>query len=540
MVYSLWLELKVLTRRPSWWILVVASIGVSWFLGRGVPGISLASIGEWGRHMVATAHSLGFILAGILAVGSSAYESAHREILWSTPRAEMKSVPLQSLGIGFAALLAIICGTSIAFLIGRPWTTGFVPLGGRYAAVSLLKTLLTLSFSAAAMMMLHSCTRSRWAAIAIFLVTWVGFGSVVVPRATVVAALMMNSSVADPFAPFGLVPTAFFLILLVSLGGIFVLSGGTLLVRRRYPEWQGVKGKAPILLTLVGIALLVGGSYGSWSSMQHAIAPFSAQQLWKEEVSLDRPYVWDSEGSLLAFHGYYIAFHIPATASVPEWTAEMARDGRDLHRYEIEVLQVSSKEGVLIRRLSGDYYRVSLILIYPAGRGYPLELSGAVAHFRQTISPMIERARLWHINQGEWKIIVVPSGEGLSPLMEGVHPIPSGLLVSCMLVQGRLRDRALWGITWQLAEAAGLDDAGTTYLALSLMARMALEEASGAVAFYRNAVGTGLVQERWPGWPAYAGIRGDIDQVRQVLHHWQQGEELGHENYIRTLLEGRN
>jgi len=321
----------------------------------------------------------------------------------------------------------------------------------------------------------------------------------------------------------------------------------------------------------VGIALLVGGSYGVWRSMQKAIAPFSAQELWEGDAILDKPYVWGSKGSLLVFHGHYIAFHIPTTASIPEWASRMAGEERDIHRYEIEVLKVSPVEGELARTIIRDFYPVSLILIYPSRRRYPHELAGAVAHFRQTINPMLELAQLWHTSEGAWKITVASSGSARNPLIEGVRSIPSGLLISCTLIQTRLSNQALWEVAWRLAEAAKLDNTGTSYLALSLMAAMILEkvEYAATLPVYEIArseiertlawiqdVAQGRLQKERERMLAQ-GIEKERIRIKcqgpdvfclfmkhegaqEILDHWQQGEQLGHENYIRTLLEGDN
>lgn len=580
----IWLEARALLRRPVWVFLAgwaaLALTRVPLFDGVE-QGFSLAgpelklkaaplptmfsiwgracfSVGDWGRAILYGVGSLlpsgvvFHILIGLLTVGSFFSEFVHREVLWATPGARgVRLVWVKLLAVSFVAAFAVFLGACGALLRIAASET-FVPAGGRLILIYFILSSLQILVWAAISIFLFYLTRSRWGALGLMALAEVGgsllLGHVPLPPRTFIE-LAFRSYISDyfinPFAPLGVIPSAFFLKRVIQIGLMLALLGASVWLRGRHPQWKGIRAIAPKVLLVLGVLLMVGGGWATLRGIQNQIAPFALWELWEGREELDRHYIWSKDARALAVLGEYSVFRLPPATPLPSWAEEKVHS-RELHRYRAGIITGEYPKGFISSPQD-------LVLIYPTGRSYPPELEGVVRLFlRVSIRPLMERAKLWQ--REEPRIIAVwPSDFGID-----VHAVPGGLLIS-FLFSYSPQDPWFWDIAWALTATSGEEDELIrSYLTLFLVAgagegelKAALEwlqdEAEGRSLKEREEIlerlKRGEVTEAWGPFcrgpdPLCEHAFMKPEAARRILELWAQGEELGHEAFVRTLLEG--
>lgn len=136
------------------------------------------------------------------------------------------------------------------------------------------------------------------------------------------------------------------------------------------------------------------------------------------------------------------------------------------------------------------------------------------------------------------ELIIIPP----STITGHFKAVPEGLLVpDDKLASGT---DVFWS-AWELTESSGLTGSDRVYLWLYLYA--AVDEQRVAEYLERlHAQARGELEappnRPWEGYPVPAPFwdrTWGSEEAALILGHWERGEKMGHENYIRTLLEGQ-
>lgn len=599
MARLIWLEVKALLRQPVWiflaaWAALVLTYAPT-FLGvepvfftpslelepRAAPlptmlsiaGQGCFSVGDWGRAVLYGVGSLltsgvvFHLLIGFLTVSSLFWEFVHREVLWATPGARgMRLAWAKLLAVSFVASFAVFLGAGGA-LLRVSASEAFVPAGGRFVPVYLVLSWLQILLWAAISMFLFYLARSRWAVLGLIALVEVGSSFLLnhirlTPGtfSELAARSYMSDYFVNPFAPFGVIPSAFFLRRVIQVGLVLSLLGATVWLRGHYQEWERVKAIAPKVLLLLGILLIAGGGEATLREMRSEVAPFTFRELWEDKAVLDRPYVWSKDAWALAVPGQYSIFRIPPAAPLPLWAEEMAHSkAREIHRYHAGTIRWARMWIKDLESFIGSPQ--DLVLIHPVGQPYPPELEGVVRLFqRSSVHPLMKRAKLWQ--KDEPGIIAVWPDDFREG--EGVLAIPEGLLIFD-LFSFSPQYPLLWQVAWALTASSGVDELTRAYLSLYLIAGADEEEARETLELLQGeAEGRSLKEKE----EIMAQLRGadpeELDTLlnrlseitcpfrenhlckyafmkpegaRRILGYWQQGEEIGHENFIRSVLE---
>ena len=298
------------------------------------------------------------------------------------------------------------------------------------------------------------------------------------------------------------------------------------------------KNASAKVAVVLGMLLTLTSAGGVVNELHSRIAPFTAAELWSGSATLSRPYIWSKDLRLLVSPGECMAVRLPPGSALPSWVRERA-NGEVLRRYDI---------GTMV--LEGRVVAQTLVLIYPTELSFPSELKGAVSHFKNEIQPLLNRGRLWN---SPLKIMFAWPIEAFSPAE--IYSTQEELIVPiCFLSSVR---SALWPFTWATTASSGLDELARCYLMLYLMAGRDKEGVEKALTWLQNQATGPTLTEMLESSGERPKEGEDIIQVickaprplcryaqlnpeaaRKILNHWQQGEELGHENYIRSLLEG--
>ncbi len=505
------------------------------------------SLGEWGRAMFLTLETWGGIIlslfVSLLATGSSYWELDHREVLWSTPG----GLGLRIVGARLAAVTAIsatllILG-SLPALVSASRQGTLVAAGGEYLPLYLTIVVIRIALWVAASIFLFYLTRSRWAtalAVAVLQGAWyitTTFQSIS-NTMDLIHVNLESWNFVGPFAPFGAVPPAFFLQVSLIVGLTVSLLGTASWARGRFLECRVDKNASAKVAVVLGIVLTLTSAGGVVNEIHSRIAPFTAAELWSGSATLSRPYIWSRDLRLLVSPGEYVAVRLPPGSALPSWVRERA-NGEVLRRYNI---------GTMV--LEGGVAPQTLVLIHPTGLSLPSELEGAVSHFENEVQPLLDRGRLWN---SPLKIVFAWPIEAF--YVAEIYPAQGELIVPiCFLSSVR---SALWPFAWAMTASSGLDELARCYLMLYLMAGCDREEVEKTLTWLQNQA-TGPTLTEMLETPEERPREGEeIIQVvckaprplcryaqlnpgaaRKILNHWQQGEELGHENYIRSLLEG--
>jgi len=542
--------MKALLRRPGWVLLLAISAFFfssmstvpHFYLEPELPftGIGrwpIFSLGEWGRAvllMIGTYGSGLFVLfVAFLATGTFFPELIHREVVWATPRAGwVRLAGARVLAVSTVATFLICLGASAAFF--NPINRELLVLAGaQYVPVYLLLVWIQILLWVTLSLLFLYLTRSRWvtlALVALLQVIWflTGIFSLIPdPFLRLIQRSYLAWNFMGPFVPWGLVPTAYLLQGLTKVGVIVGLVGAAIVVRRSFPEWAGIELPCAKAALAAGVVLAVGAGAGTVWEIQRRTAPFPVEALWQWQgrIGFDRPYIWSRDGRLLFYPGEYMAVRLPEGAPLPAWVEELAV-GKELHRYNV---------GEMIVWGSPDPQ--SLILIHPPQRPYPAELAKAVQRFLRENQPLLERAQLWMKRP---KIIFAWPEEAF--WRRDIDPIPEGFVVPMFLLSWWHPPTAAWA----LAVASGVEGPARTYLGLYVKAAINPERVEEdldrlrATAEGRKPDVPWHWREPWPMLPPWWNRDWGKLEAARILHHWQQGEELGHENYIRKLLEERN
>ncbi|HIE10689.1 MAG TPA: hypothetical protein EYP62_03690 [Kiritimatiellae bacterium] len=556
----IYLEVKALLRRPVW---VPLAAYVAWlfftnlFEGGATPVVSLGlelpflgpsrglfSMGEWGRSILLMMELINSVLfslfIALIAVRACVPELVHREPLWATPRGgTIIAVKLVAVSLTSTALIVFSAGA--AFLNPAIRET-LVMAGWMYIPLYLALSWVRIAVWVALCMALFSLTRSQWITAILVLVlqiAWLGAAGIW-GEPSLLRLLHRNFfawNFVDIFAPLGVIPTAFLLQGILMVGLVLILLAVAFLARKRFPEWKGIKPRANTVVLVLGVLLVVGGGGGIIHAIQQQVAPFTSSDLWEGRVEFDQPYIWSADFRFLAYPGEYMAVRLPTGTPIPPWVQELAQ-GRELRRYEVGTIILQGHLGEEEKEAAA-----SLVLVSPIAARQPAELTGVVQQFWHEVQPLVERARLW---LGEKEIGVAVSWPDDAFFPYEVR-LPGEFLLHRAVFALPPRARQ-WSASAALAEAAGLAGPVKAYLSIYLMAGADREEAELGLKLVRY-----IAADKWREFVDLHGfnvmrnvMRGVRIYVREpggaelVLHHWHQGEALGHENYIRSLLEGGN
>lgn len=529
------LMLATLVRSPTWWILVLTSAGLSWLWN--VVGAD-ASVGDLGRQVLATTHIIGFLFAALFGTRVVLMELTHSDVVRSTAATEAELLVCKLLAVGVAGLLAVLSGTTVSFVINAIVTRRVSVSGTEWVALYLLWSLaLFIFWTTFAMFLL--CLRCRpWLTIVISTLAAIGMPAVLSAMGPVKFAIPFGlrggADTPTVFSPLGLFTVEVLLLRLASLAGAtVVILGATLLAFTFTPESATRKKSVAIALLVSGLAVLGAGVLGAWSRIAERVAPFSVQELWEGQASLERAYTVDKEGHMLVTPRPYVALALPAGHAVPSWIHEYAAH----NQVEVSSVELDSwspyatRQGVLAT-FYAPFVRARLILLYPTNVDYPQELGAVVAWFKMKLRPMMQLAQLWEVRAETLRIVVVPLAGPTA-----IYPFPNGLIVPYS-VGLRWGTEELWGAAWALATMAHLGPEEQAYVAMCLAGTIAPREVERGLRFYEAWSEKGSPSYNMPWYAAdYVRATRGIYEPKRVLDHWHRGTELGHNNYIRVLLE---
>lgn len=419
-----------------------------------------------------------------------------------------------------------------------------VAAGGEYLPLYLTIVVIRIALWVAASIFLFYLTRSRWGTalvVAVLQGAWyitTTFQSIS-STMNLVHVNFVSWNFVGLFAPFGTVPPAFFLQVSLIVGFTVSLLGAAFCARGRFLECRVDKNASAKVAVVLGIVLTLTSAGGVVNELHSSIAPFTAAQLWSGSATLNRPYIWSRDLRLFVSPGEYMAVRLPPGSALPSWVRERANE-EVLRRYDIGTMVL--KEGLAPQ---------TLVLIHPAELSLPSELKGAVSHFENEVQPLLNRGRLWN---SPLEIVFAWPIEAFN--FAEIYSTQEGLIVPIYFLSS-VRS-ALWPFAWAMTASSGLDELARCYLMLYLMAGCDKEEVEKGLTWLQNqATGptlTGMLEAH-----KEHGGEGENVQVvceaprplcrcaqlnpeaaRKILNHWQQGEDLGHENYIRSLLKGEH
>lgn len=486
------------------------------------------------------------LLIAFLVCGMIKNELAHREVVWVTGVTLLKWLVLINLRASLVAFLATFAGTTFSFVLVVKLAGDLTLSGAEPTIVYLFWTFAIIYMWSSLVTFLYTLVKSLWATVLAFAISWMAISSIFPFPQT------------NAFAPFGYLPYEFLLSALVTTGASMVASGITLWLFSRWPEWANMR--IPTRPFVLAGIVIVGSGILALSNLSHSrTAPFSTSDLLQGRALMSQPYIWDRDGTPLVAGSQYMALRLAAGSSIPVWVEEQRNQGKDVYIYELELPQTEYIERQGSTILHHRYLaRTILILIYPDGKNWPDELNGAMASFLDAVKPLVERAKLWWNPMQDVRFIVVPSqpvGPRRDPLFEGIHVLSGDVLIPEKIVVGwtkRAKTEALWGAAWGIADVTELGPSERAYLALYLMQGVNLGETEKGLVYFRavyeaeqklaHVLGEGdegvTVRIPIPTWNNFDAVfRASMVDPFQVLQHWQKGEEMGHENYIRTLFK---
>jgi len=551
-----WLEMKSLARRPA--CIIFLGVFGSLFYFVGVPNIdpaflrrysdfylesrAVVSLGEWGRLVLLFCSTYGAaffaMLVSVLSVGSFWPEITHREPMWSTPR----GMTLRTSGAKLLAVGAFVCSliilSSVMTFFNPSNREAFTPVALLYCPLYFALMWVQAIVWAAISAFLLCATTSRWATVTIVTaIALLGTGAgqwflehfQQVPFAMLLYKSYLSWNFMGPFAPLGLVPTILALHALSLFGLAVAFFAGKMLVGKRFLEWQETRLPSIWAALGLGIIVLLGAGAGviyetrfwkapfEFREICYAMAPETAHLFESPDPRLTRPYIWTKDGAVIFYPAKHAMVRLPAFSPLPTWVKELAR-GKVVRRYEV------------VRAFLG---RCALVLIHPPNTPYPAELEGAMRSFMLRINPLLERAAIW-LDASE--IIIAPPGAGVGRF----ESVPSGLLISIDALTGQFTRLLPHSVAHTLSNALARDKSIRTYLTMYFVTSVDMREVEVALEWFHD-----RAEAKTPELKFFAGmvlhpLSWKPEEAAQVLHHWQRGEELGHENYIRTLLEGGN
>ncbi|MBC7318671.1 hypothetical protein H5T57_05460 [Candidatus Bipolaricaulota bacterium] len=113
----------------------------------------------------------------------------------------------------------------------------------------------------------------------------------------------------------------------------------------------------------------------------------------------------------------------------------------------------------------------------------------------------------------------------------------------------------MWLFAWAMTASSGLDELARCYLTLYSVACCDKEKVEKSLIWLQNQATSPTLAEILQTQelkeeediqvvvcevfePLCQYVQFNPEAARKILKHWQRGEDLGHENYIRMLLEG--
>jgi len=549
-----WLEVKVCIRRPVWVVLAILSVILFYTASvpdfepsltralTGIPRFPLVSLGEWGRLALLFGCS---VVGGIFALFVSLMtmeafhaELSHQDVLWSMPGAG-RLAPTASRVLAIVTFASILIYAGSAAALVNPANRQILVTAGAsyipvYFALTWLQVLVWSSFS----VFLLYCTRSRWIVSIIVTVLsglWYVLG--LMYSFSSFAGLLHRSYLAwnfiGPFSPVGLVPEMLALqaASYASLG--FLLLGGSLLIRGRLPAWRKVRLPFVRVAVALGLLFVIGTVIGGADVLRKQVAPFrlddyrlDAEGRLVDRSYADRPYMWSGNGVLLFHPGTHGAVRFFSGEDPPLWIVDIA-DGRETRFYEGAGTIISRREGASYTPRSQ-----SLVLLYPPDSWYPVELKRKVQRIWEELMPMLNRATVWHDGMD---LLVAPPGMGINH----AKAVTNGLLISC---DGALSVVDLDSVAWALTEPTSLERPERLYLYLYLVSVWDEERVERHLDRLRGAArGDGELPPSNPThWTAPIprwDVSWSADMAVRIVDHWEQGQMLGHADYIRLLLK---
>ena len=563
----LWIEFKRCSRQPVWLVFT----GIVWLLAWGFGGAflpplepggfsilqtPLVSLGDWGRLLLMLGKGpeslLGLLFVGMFTTGLLQAEFRH-DVIGALPEAgKIKTVIAKALSLSAVSFLSFLCGGWGAFLHAGVREV-FVASGGFYALVYLLLIWVRFFLWATISFLLFLIIRSRWVTLAVIGVLgstiFYAIPSLLQYRPGSVAAItyryFLTQGFVSLFSPLGIVPSITSIQAIVEISLAIAFLGGALWLRDR--QLGGISLTEAKIILVIGLVLAVGSGMETVTRVESKIAPFTLAELWRGEAEFDHPYIWTADGRLIFYPGRYSVLRLPPSAPLPPWIEELAK-GEKVYRYTAGIITGTNRNDPKLEKFLGTPQ--DLILIYPLGRTYPLELEGTVRRFRRHIQPLVKRAALWRT--GEPKMFVVGPHELLS--VDDVYGVSEGILIDTFIMSDMVQGSSKWWpVAWTLTASSELDGLARCYLSLYLMGGMDKNEVAKALNWLQGeAEGesikamTQFKQDEQevagggcffgPGFCKYAWE--NPEGAKHVLDYWKRGETMGHEKFIRELLEG--
>ena len=148
------------------------------------------------------------------------------------------------------------------------------------------------------------------------------------------------------------------------------------------------------------------------------------------------------------------------------------------------------------------------------------------------MAPLLERAALWY---NTTEIFITPPGSGAA----SPKATPDGLLISDDELGSRFAlDLAVWALT----EPSALEEPERIYLCLYLTAGWDEEKTAQDLSQLRKAARGEYEPPPERPWDTRPVRNWDptwgVDMAVRIVELWEQGETLGHPDYIRSLVKG--
>ncbi len=503
------------------------------------PPRALFSVGELGRAILLMHETFGglflSLLTVLMAMGSFVPELGHRDVFWACYNgARLRFALAKLVAVSSFTLFSLALGVCTALF--NPTMRETMSLAGwQYVPAYLALTLIRILLWVALAMLLFSLTGSRWATVfVVFALHMAWFGTAGIWWEPSLPRLLQRNFITwnfvSAFAPFGIIPVAFFFQGLMVVGIVLTLVGAAIWMRRRFPEWVGLQLLTTKVAVGGGVILALGAGWWIMQAIQGETAPFTATELWDGKATLNRPYIWSRDYRLLVYPGKYMAVLLPPDAPIPSWVERLAMEGK-LRRHD------NVKKIILDGHLGEERTTASasLVLLYHSPDSYPLELGKSISRYWQVVSPLVNQAQ--PLLRTILRIVVIWPEDAFpywSPIINGSEfRIGYASLAGSIKAQQRGAVRAL-------AEALSRNKLVQIYITAYLMASIDRKEVERGLDWLRN-----RAEGKTPKLEVLGGIglhprSWKPEDAAQVLQHWERGEEMGHENYIRTLLEGKD
>lgn len=522
MVKIFWLEIKALSRKLIWLIFLALFSFFSFFGVANIepslkplaerelygPARMVISLGEWGRAILLVTPVVFAMSVSLLATGVFAVEMTHREPLWATPKiSNLAIVGTKLISISTFVTFLITIGSLAAFFnhFNRKF---WAMAGGLYIPVYFALVLVQAVFWVAMSVFLFHLARSRWAAVIIVtaMATFLSMAGQWFPEAfSVFSELFYRSYLSwnfvGPFAPMGMIPHLLVLQACSLIGLALAFFSGALLMRRKLPEWQGLSLRMVQIMLGAGIILALGAGVGGAVGIRSRIAPF-------EPPEFSRPYIWTRDGVLIFFPGDYAMVRLAHGSPLPKWVQKLS-------------------EGKAFYRLEQHYGFIALF--FPPDSSYPAELQGLV----DSLNPLLARSEIWR--KPSQVIVAPPTSEiDFEDSPNGVFVVSFEALTELAMASPVWQDLCAWALT----SSSGLENLERVYLALYLLESINKKRVGEYLKVLRLKATGKPADDGYFYYSLLWQTGWGPKEASLVLNYWEQGEKIGHENYIRMFLEG--